>query len=215
MAEAMEAGTSPNEVALRIVGRIDDETGRRSGGIIGLTSREAGFVEKARAELESNDPAMMRQYLLRRTRDKRFDRSVKAAIRTGEPIDAGTITRAADRMSDKLLKLRGDRIARTELLGSLHEAQDEALRQMVDRGDLKPSQIRRRWDAADDKYTRDSHNALDDTVNGLDEPFVTIHGHSLMYPGDRSMGAPAEEIINCRCVLRIDVDYIAALGPGD
>ncbi|MFA5378775.1 MAG: phage minor head protein [Dehalococcoidia bacterium] len=47
--------------------------------------------------------------------------------------------------------------------------------------------------------TRDTHAALDGKVIPSDEPFITIDGNRLMYPGDPS--APAGEIINCRCVM--------------
>ena len=37
----------------------------------------------------------------------------------------------------------------------------------------------------------------------------------MMFPGDFSLGAPAEEIINCRCRVIIDLDFISELGPND
>jgi hypothetical protein len=51
--------------------------------------------------------------------------------------------------------------------------------------------------------TRDSHAALDGETKPQGEPFVTIWGNSLHYPGDPS--APAREVINCHCVLVPDV----------
>lgn len=45
--------------------------------------------------------------------------------------------------------------------------------------------------------TRDSHAALNGTIAPLHEPFHTIWGNDLMYPGDPS--APASEVINCHC----------------
>lgn len=47
--------------------------------------------------------------------------------------------------------------------------------------------------------TRDSHAALDGKKAEQGEPFRTIWGNSLLYPGDPS--APAKEVINCHCVL--------------
>lgn len=51
--------------------------------------------------------------------------------------------------------------------------------------------------------TRDSHAALDGKKAEQGEPFRTIWGNSLLYPGDPS--APAKEVINCHCVLVPDV----------
>lgn len=51
--------------------------------------------------------------------------------------------------------------------------------------------------------SRESHIALDGTVKPQGEPFRTVWGNELMYPGDPS--APAREVINCHCVLVPDV----------
>ena len=51
--------------------------------------------------------------------------------------------------------------------------------------------------------SRESHIALNGTVKPQGEPFRTVWGNELMYPGDPS--APAREVINCHCVLVPDV----------
>lgn len=55
--------------------------------------------------------------------------------------------------------------------------------------------------------TRDTHRELDGTKKPQGEPFVTIKGNKLHYPGDPS--APASEVINCHCVLVPDVEAIS------
>ena len=50
------------------------------------------------------------------------------------------------------------------------------------------------------KNTRDSHADLNRRTAAVDEPFTTIWGNELMYPGDPD--APAREVINCHCVIR-------------
>ena len=52
--------------------------------------------------------------------------------------------------------------------------------------------------------TRDSHAALDGVKKTQGEPFETIWGNELDYPGDPK--APAREVINCHCVLIPDVE---------
>ena len=57
---------------------------------------------------------------------------------------------------------------------------------------------RKTWNAIMDKRTRDTHRDANGTAVPIDEPFYV--GDSLMmYPRDDSMGASAEEIVNCRC----------------
>lgn len=183
--------------------------------MIGLTAGDKDAVDLAIEELISGDPAKLRSYLRRAPRDKRFDPLVKRAIREKSKIPASKAAKIAGRYSDGLLRRRGDKIARTELLGSLHHAQDEGLQQMLDDGRLKLSQITDEWDAANDNDTRHSHRAMDGQRRRHGEPFLTGGGYLMHFPGDRSLGAPAEEIINCRCRKRVTVNALAELEPGD
>lgn len=71
--------------------------------------------------------------------------------------------------------------------------------------------IRRRWVCTKDARTRMSHGKADgQTVEGTKEPFV-VGGYKMMFPGDKSMGAPGHEIYNCRCTTRtVEKDGIEA-----
>lgn len=44
-----------------------------------------------------------------------------------------------------------------------------------------------------------NHAAMDGQRVRVGEPFVTPRGFRLLFPGDVSLGAPADEVINCRC----------------
>lgn len=205
----MEAGRNPRATALDVVGRVNRETQRREGGILGLTSQQAQWVRNARAELESGDPVQMARYLDRKRRDKRFDSIVRRAIREGRPVAAADIDRLTGRYSDRLLKLRGDTIARTETLRSAHAGQREGFQQLIDSGKVAPSQVRRIWKATGDGRTRDSHLALHGESVGWNEPFISpATSAPMMYPGDASMGAPGEDTIQCRCWMETRVDYL-------
>ena len=85
------------------------------------------------------------------------------------------------------------------------------MQQMLDNGYLKRDQVSYEWDASEDSATRDSHRAMDGQIRKEGDPFVTGAGHLLRFPGDRGLGAPAEEIINCRCQRLVKVDYLAEL----
>jgi uncharacterized protein with gpF-like domain len=111
-------------------------------------------------------------------------------------------------MERKMLKVRGEAIARTELLESTRTAEDRSLQQLVESGQVQQQNIKSKWDASGDSDTRDSHRAMDGQVRGQGEPFKSGDGYLLLHPGDRSLGAPAEELINCRCLRRIDIDFL-------
>ena len=72
-------------------------------------------------------------------------------------------------------------------------------------------QIKRRWMCTKDGRTRTSHGKADgQTVTGTKEPFE-VGGYKMMFPGDRSLGAPGSEIYNCRCTTRtVEKDGIEA-----
>lgn len=59
------------------------------------------------------------------------------------------------------------------------------------------------WSAAHDNRTRPTHRAADGQVKPIDEPFL-VGGHAMMQPLDGSLGAPASEIILCRCAVLPD-----------
>lgn len=210
---SMADGVGPRSAALDIVGRYDRTAGRRVGGIIGLHSRQAQFVQNARSELLSDDPSLMANYLTRKRRDRRFDPVVQTAIREGRAVPRQSADRMVTRYSDSLLQLRGETIARTELMQGLHNAQDQAINQLVDTGQVTREQIKATWDSSEDADTRDSHRAMEGQERGRDGSFTTGDGFKLKYPGDRSLGAPAQEIINCRCRVIIDIDYTRELRP--
>lgn len=121
--KGIEAGRNPRNIALDIVGRIDRITGRRVGGIIGLTEQQAEFLANARAELES----LNRAYFTRKLRDARFDSMIRRAIEKGEPLNATDIDRILARYSDRLLRLRGETIARSEALAAFNAGRDLAM----------------------------------------------------------------------------------------
>jgi hypothetical protein len=202
---AIAQGVNPRTAALDIVGRVDRATGQRQGGFIGLTSQQASFVQNAREQLENLSP----DYFTRKLRDKRFDSVVRKAIAAGEPLSARDIEQISNRYKDRLLKFRGDNIARTESITALRAGRHEGFEQLVDSGNVRPDQITRVWDATGDARTREDHLEMDgQEVVGFDAPFIAPDGSRMMFPGDTSLGAPGEQTIQCRCFERIRVRYI-------
>ncbi len=211
LTQGMEEGRGPRSVALDLVGRRNRATGRREGGLLGLTESGLSTVQNARAALMSGDPSAMEQYLRLKSRDRRFDPIVRRAIREGKPVPADQARKIAGRLADRLLYRRGETIARTELLQSLHAAQNEGIMQLIDAGKIRQDQVTVVWDAANDSATRPSHRAMDGQTRRLGEPFTSGDGNQLMFPGDTSLGAPASDIVNCRCRLEQRINFLADL----
>lgn len=88
------------------------------------------------------------------------------------------------------------RIARTETNRVEAEARDK----LFDDASSQGVNIQRVWLAANDSRTRDSHLSADGQKRNVDDPFL-INGFKMKRPGDSSLGAPASEVINCRCSL--------------
>ncbi len=59
------------------------------------------------------------------------------------------------------------------------------------------------WKTFGDAKVRPSHKAANGQRVPLDMPF-TVGGYQMMFPNDSSLGAPAGEVVNCRCVLEFD-----------
>lgn len=208
LAAGARAGWNPRRTALELVGRVSPQTGRRTGGLIGLSSQQTEWVLAAREQLLSGDPTKMRRYLLRERRDRRFDGIVNRAIAAGRPVALKDVDRIAGRYADRLLKLRGDNIARTETLAAFNEARDETYRQAIDQG-LNPENVTKGWNTINDGRQRHTHGAMHKQRKRFDEPFVSPSGARLMHPGDTSLGAGASEIVNCRCVHTMKIDHLA------
>ncbi len=63
----------------------------------------------------------------------------------------------------------------------------------------------KRWNSLHDKDVRDSHLKVDGAVVKIGEPFK-LDGGLMNRPGDSSLGAGAEEIVNCRCRITAEVE---------
>lgn len=203
----MRLGRNPRTTALDIVGRAS-RTGRRSGGIVGLSGPQAKYVTNMREELMSGDPSRMRNYFSRTRRDRRFDGIVRRAISAERSPSMEDIQRLSGRYSDRLLKLRGNNIARTESIEALNAGRDEAVQQAIDEGVINSELTIGVWDDTGDGRTRPDHRAMDGQRRREGRPFEAPDGSLLMYPGDTSMGASAEMVVNCRCFRRIQYDFI-------
>jgi len=208
--EGVPEGRSADKLVLDVVGRISRQRNKREGGMIGLTPQLATWVRSARKELSGNTDGYS-AYLNRRLRDARFDGIVNRAATAGEPLDAKRVDAIVGRYADTLLKFRASVLSHAETLESSHAGQVEGMQQLVESGSVPPDSVRKTWRISGLPNTRDSHQDLNGTTVYMNEPF-RARGGNLMYPGDRSLGADASEIINCRCHAVYGLSYKTTQG---
>lgn len=173
------------------------QTARMFRDSIGLTLAQRRAVASYRRSLELMDSSSLDREL----RDRRFDSSVARSVKEEEPLGAKRIQRMVERYRMRYVQLRAETIARTETQSMVSQARYEALLQISEQTGLDSTRIKRQWVSTKDRRVRDTHAAMDGQLRGLNEPFVSPFGARLMYPGDRSLGAPASEVVNCRCSL--------------
>ncbi len=190
LTEALRSGAGPVQTA------------RAFRDSIGLTEYQRRVVANYRQQLETGDA----RALDRELRDRRFDPSVERAAADGEGLGAERINRMVEQYRNRYLQLRAETIARTETMRTVNMARNEALNQMTDQLDLPREAVTRTWRATQDARTRDTHAEMDLQERGIEEPFESSSGAQMMYPGDDSLGAGPDEILNCRCVLITSVD---------
>ncbi|MEE4652839.1 hypothetical protein V2K79_12215 [Pseudomonas alliivorans] len=204
MAYGSASGQSARKMALDLIGRISKQTGQRTGGVLGLSGGYAERVTLAKTQLLSGEKAMLRQYLLRVRRDRRFDPTVRAAIKSGKPLDEEAVNKIAGRYADRLLATQAEMVAQTFVAESFNEGRDQAWRQVVARSNGRLSFIKT-WKSRGDGKVRYSHILMNGQQVDKDQPFISPRGALLMYPCDSSLGAPLSERARCRCTAEYSI----------
>lgn len=193
-------GDSSRTIALNIAGRMSKQTGRRSGGVIGLSGTAAEAVERARDQLGSGDPGRLREYLARKRRDPRFDSVVSAAIEAGKPLPRETLERAASAYAQRLRDLHAEALAQTAIAEAYNKGREEGWKQLTARSGGQYTYVKK-WRTRMDGRERRTHGALNGQTAEADQAFTSPSGAMLMFPCDTSLGAPLSERIRCRCVV--------------
>ena len=127
---------------------------------IGLTDRQALAVERFRTRLENN-PEM--------------------------DLSDAQIAARTQRYHDRLLRQRGETIARTETILASREGTQEAWRQAADEGLIDPATMVQEWVVAEDERLCDDCGPLDGETAPMGSNF----------PGEGGSGPPVHP--NCRC----------------
>lgn len=180
-------GRNPRALIPQLVGYLDPTTGLRTGGIVGLTARQAQAVANYRSYLEANDATALRRAL----RDRRSDSAVQTAIATKQPLAPAQIDRLVARYESRYLAFRAETIARTESLRALQLGQRLAWDEAIASGVWDPARLIKRWVTARDERVRPLHRQMDQQVVPYMEDFVL--------PDQTTTWGPPHAF-NCRCV---------------
>jgi hypothetical protein len=209
LTESMRRGANPRQAALDIVGKVNRATGKREGGILGLSKPQAEYVASARTELASTDRASLENYLGRGRRNKQYDGHVRRALKTGKPIPAEAATRMIRDYERSLLKQRGELIGLHETFAAMEQGKQEAYRQAVASGKIAEATVTKTWRALSVRNYRHQHRAINGQKVGLNGLFVLPDGTTMKHPHDKD--APVSHTAGCRCQTDYSVDFYAAL----
>ena len=219
--EGIAKGRGPRDTALDIVGRVNRATGKREGTILGLHSGQIRVWSKINDALDTAEG--VRSLLVKDQATGKWKPALKSinkatfnrlvsAVERGEALSRADKALSMRQITNGQLKERGDMIARTETIASLNAGRNEGIQQLIDAGNITEDQVVKVWDSTGaDGRTRDTHLGMEDQRKRLGEPFVSPSGARMMHPGDTSLQAPGSETINCRCVLRFDIDFYRGL----
>jgi hypothetical protein len=197
--------TAEQRVASRILlrdafgrGLAPIEQARILKGSIGLTAKQSQGVVNFRRLLEEGSERSLRTVLSRQNRDRRFDPSIRGAIRGDRVLSATQIDRMVERNRERAVQLRARTIARTETVAAVHAGDEELWRQAIEDGVIQADQVVSTWHIAF-KNVRPSHVAMNNQKRPFGVPFLSGDGNQLRFPGDPR--GPASDTINCQCVV--------------
>lgn len=130
------------------------------------------------------------------------------AIEEGR-LENDTIATAAKEIFENYILGRTSTISTTETQTAAESGKDieynvlsNADAQFDDDSRMSDYKATKMWVAVLDDHTRDWHAEADGQEVSVDEPYV-VNDEELMYPGDDSLDASDENLINCRCSSEI------------
>lgn len=182
-------GRSSAAMARDIIGRGKDNAGSR----VGLTVQQSQYVDNMRVDLQN----LNGRYFTREQRDRRFDASVRAAIKDGKPLSESDINKITGRYAEKFEKYRATDIARSETRMAVASGQAEGYFQLQSSPEVDRVTVRWQHNTGSQKEMRADHLAMDGEIHDLGDPFIMDDGTEMLYPHDPN-GGP-EQNANCRC----------------
>lgn len=133
------------------------EIGRLVRGNVGLTTRQASAVSKLQETLKNNPGRLVYA----------GDRAIRVPA---NGMSATRLNREVTKYADKLLRNRGDLIARTEIMRATNEGQEQLWRQQISKGVLTGYELRE-WIATEDERICPICGKADGERRGFNEVF--------------------------------------------
>lgn len=203
IADGIAINRSTSEMALDLVGRINRATGQREGGILGLNASQTDTLIGARADLSSGEAWRLKHYLNLKSRDPSFDRIVEEAIRTGQPLPRDVIEQILTKQKSRMLKQRGEMIARDQAYTAIDTGQHQGWQQLTQSGQVSPRDVTKRWQHNLNRPARPDHLEISGTVKALDEAFEMPDGTRMQHTHDPAGGAKNNLWCHCTTFYRL------------
>lgn len=200
LTDGVSRGRSGATIAREITGRLNRATGRREGGFLGLTDQQTQAAINARADLENLDS----RYFTRKLRDRRYDAMVQRAIDEGRPLSQTDIDRITNRYKDRMLKRRGELIARTETHSAMSAGQHEGIQQALDEGRILSASKAWVHNTANQDEREDHVSMGLAPAIPFNQQFVLPSGARADYAHDPDL--PIGERAGCRCTTRYVIE---------
>lgn len=156
------------------------------------------YDKKTVNRLIKDNPKMLPEWKINEKKDyvwneKRVQNAITQGIIQGESVyDIGKRL-TTELATDNAAKM--DMFARTAVTGAQNAGRVERMKETEEAG----IKVKKKWLAAHDNRTRDTHADLDGQEVDADQKFKTMDGREIDYPGDPT--ADPDLVYNCRCTL--------------
>jgi len=204
--ESYEKGNHPFTIARSLIGNVSN--GKRTGGLLGLSRPQMSYVESMRARLQNGSASEIQKILSGMTlRDKRFDKLLVRVQHGKATLTAKNIEDMISGYTNKLLKRRGEDVARTETGMAVMASRKESMQQVLQKLSYPDNAVIKTWRHGGGPADPRPHHvaANNKQVRGLNTPFVLENGAVLQHALDPDGGA--EEVVNCTCDTTMRIDH--------
>lgn len=209
----------------RVASKFDSGTRERLPSDVAMTSDEARLVERTLAELaEARAPRQAREIGETTQRDAEASLTIAREEQRrlqgeGQDVTESDVGMITGSVLDRRLRGREGSIACYETQFFAEASKQTEVDALLG---ITPSVVSaavgavtasagtvKEWVTQGDSRVRDWHLAVDSDQVEETEPFI-VRGERLMHPGDTSLGASLDNVINCRCSAAHDVEAIAS-----